>query len=64
MSRAWEHPLCAYCWKKRHPDQHPTIIKYAKREICCDCGFITMAGIYLRQAPTEMKCKGIHVEMK
>lgn len=55
----WTHALCWKCWRERHGDRAPfVVVGPIEPEPCCACGEDTTAGIYYRESPDEMKCKG------
>jgi hypothetical protein len=60
MSR-WSHSICAKCWYKRNPDQEPHRLVNRHVEICCYCGEQHFSGIYVRDNPAELRCKGVHL---
>jgi hypothetical protein len=41
------HAFCEACWKKREGNREPFRVRDQK-DVCCWCGEITKAGIYLR----------------
>ncbi len=64
MSR-WNHAVCDLCWSEREPDRTPVRFTVAPTVDCCYCGTPTTSGIFVRQDPTEVRCKGeagTHVE--
>lgn len=60
---AWNHSVCAACWNERNPDKPDTraaLERTALVEKCCFCEMIHVSGIYIRQDPDSMPCKGEH----
>lgn len=47
-------PLCRDCWDLRHPEREPTAVKEDIYMVCCMCGVLTKAGIYIRAHPEEV----------
>lgn len=58
MSGAFTHLLCAGCWKRREPDRRPVRLANAPESVCCGCGAMTRSGIYFREHPEKMACRG------
>lgn len=56
----WTHAICLVCWRLQHPDSEPVISSSLGPEVCCFCGQLTAAGIYVRHDPAETKCRGEH----
>lgn len=56
--------MCAECWNERNPDRQATVIREEfrdeKPETCCYCGKPHNSGIYKRENPDLLFCKGIH----
>lgn len=46
-------PLCCRCWNIRHPDKQVERERdgHGPVERCCDCGWSTASGIYIRVDP-------------
>lgn len=59
MSR-WSHAICDACWAKKNPNHEPGRLKSAVCEECCYCGNPTIDGIYVRDNPDSLTCKGVH----
>ncbi len=63
MSR-WNHSICEECWNKRHPDREPVRIREEYRDEkpipCCYCSRPHQSGIYVRDDPATLSCRGIH----
>lgn len=60
MSRsAWTHTLCELCAAVRRGDTGPQIVRDAHFEKCCQCGKACY-GIFIREDPAQMRCKGVH----
>lgn len=59
MSR-WTHAVCQHCWETRFGgDPHRVVVDTA-RETCCFCGIETRSGIYVREDPSNLRCRGHH----
>lgn len=58
----WTHPICDKCWNKRHPNRPPYKVNFGTNEVCCFCQSTTNDGIYVREDPTTVPCKGVHDE--
>ena len=60
MSSKWTHSICSVCWITRNPGRRPATVQNAMRENCCFCGAAHGSGIYIREDPQELHCKGEH----
>jgi len=60
MSNKWRHSICDKCWELRCPAREPVRLKDISKEICCFCGEFHFSGIFVREDPEELLCKGIH----
>ena len=49
----WEHPQCSACWYETHPGRTPVRLVVPEMEMCCRCGLMTSAGIYVRADAKE-----------
>jgi hypothetical protein len=65
MSSKWTHAICADCWDKKNPER-PALRtpegmeqKVGASETCCYCLWPTRSGIYVREDPNLLKCRGI-----
>lgn len=58
MDSVWTHAICAECWNRRHPDKPARLVFGA--ELCCFCGLVQAAGIYERENPMRLVCRGRH----
>ena len=58
MSSVWLHAICAECWNRREPGKPVTA--QAGSQVCCFCGERRAAGIYVRENPAHLHCKGQH----
>ena len=58
---AWTHALCDPCWARRNGDTvpHRDVSGPTSAENCCQCGK-PCYGIYIREDPAQMRCKGVH----
>jgi hypothetical protein len=54
----WTHLICENCWRKREPKREPVRLINAEEEKCCFCGSLTKSGIYVRENPNFLLCKG------
>jgi hypothetical protein len=64
MSR-FTHAICTACWRYRtakagQPGRVATRVTDAHEEACCFCGASTQAGIYVRENPLGLRCRGEH----
>lgn len=57
MSR-WTHAICEACWNKRNPDRQAARVVDTSPTECCFCGSPTGAGIFVRESPENVLCKG------
>ena len=51
----WTQPICIGCYLARYPDRSPYTIRNAEPETCCDCGAVTLNGIYFRADPRTVR---------
>lgn len=60
----WIHSICVECWNARNSGHEPVRLKaiYRTADSCCFCGHQHKSGIFIRQAPDKLMCKGIHGE--
>jgi hypothetical protein len=56
----WTHAICIPCWNEKNPDRDPITLREEEKETCCFCGAPTTAGIYIREDPNKVLCKGNH----
>jgi hypothetical protein len=60
MSSKWNHSMCVICWYEKNPEREPHVITDADEDTCCFCGLKSKAGIYVREDPKDLRCKGEH----
>lgn len=61
MKPEWTHIICRACWKREKGDKTPHRLVNAPVELCCFCRVEeTGEGIYLREDPRTLACRGIH----
>ncbi len=59
----WNHNMCDDCWGEQNPNgREPIRIVTRIVENCCYCGRETISGIYVRDDPEALSCKGEHAE--
>lgn len=64
MSRsAWTHTLCDRCWALRNGVLATPILNDIEDERCCQCGK-ACRGIFIREDPGMMRCKGMHARVR
>lgn len=53
----WTQPICEICYDLRYPGRLPTTLlpSHRETELCCDCGFTTTSGIYVRVDPRTVE---------
>lgn len=56
----WTHAICEPCWHLKCPGREPVRLTSPDVEICCWCGNATVRGIYFREDPAKLACKGNH----
>jgi len=56
----WTHSICDMCWIKDHPDRIPVRLKGEDPRQCCFCGKEHTSGIFTREDPQALSCKGLH----
>lgn len=56
----WTHYLCDECWLQLKMDYPPVRLKYPDPQACCNCGTVSESGIFVRQDPLTLACKGVH----
>ncbi len=60
MRSPWNHSTCEPCWELANPGRFPVRIKPRLEEVCCFCGDKSTSGIYVREDPGKVCCKGEH----
>jgi hypothetical protein len=58
MGSVWTHAICHECWNRRQPDKR--ILVTLGDELCCFCQRPRAAGIYVRENPAHLACRGQH----
>lgn len=63
----WNHAQCVACWNRDNPDNLVNARRaqdIVRREslTCCFCGALTWAGIFVREDPAKLGCRGQHQE--
>lgn len=60
----WTHSICELCWNQRTANRQPMKVREEFRdeeaEVCCFCGRQHGSGIYVRDDPRDLLCKGNH----
>ena len=56
----WNHTICSTCWEKKNPGREAARVIDGVRELCCYCGESTTSGIFVRDDPATLRCKGEH----
>ena len=60
MSSKWTHNICKECWDKKNPNNRQAHRAIASESnVCCYCGQKNSDGIYLRDDPNTIPCKGV-----
>jgi hypothetical protein len=63
MSR-WTHSICEDCYYKLREERDwaklPSRLREPEPENCCYCGHQHQSGIYVRDDPNLVACKGEH----
>lgn len=66
---AWNHLICDSCFPIFRPGQTPHKVREEfrdeKADPCCFCGRPCQTGIYVREDPIDVACKGqgpVHAE--
>jgi hypothetical protein len=54
------HAACEGCWGREKGYKEPQRVRRPEMERCCFCGNTTLSGIYTREAPEKLTCKGIY----
>jgi hypothetical protein len=57
---AWNHSMCCDCWDKRWPGNKANRDHVGPEDVCCFCGERHHSGIYVREDPKVLACKGQH----
>lgn len=66
MSSRWTHNICDECWYKRcvekneHGREPVRVLPPYNEGRCCFCGLDNDGGIYTREDPESLMCKGKH----
>lgn len=55
----WTHLICCACWNKRNPEKAVSEAETEGGTPCCVCGKPTESGIYFREDPATLLCKGV-----
>ena len=56
MAKKWTQPVCLPCWSIENPDGSAAArLNALTREVCCMCGRLTTAGIYVRKNPNTVR---------
>jgi hypothetical protein len=58
MGSIWTHAICHQCWNRRQPDKRIPVVE--GDELCCFCHRPRAAGIYVRENPAHLACRGEH----
>lgn len=56
----WTHSLCLRCWMGRNTFHLPYVKDTFPADTCCACAATHTSGIYCRESPDAMLCKGEH----
>lgn len=67
----WTHNICFQCWVEykftetgyKVPPRIVELTVYELDSICCFCGHRNIEGIYIREDPNIVLCKGNHLEI-
>jgi hypothetical protein len=57
---SWTHSACDACWQEHEPDREPVRIFIPELEVCCYCHKRHVSGIFFREDPALLPCKGNH----
>lgn len=57
MSR-WAHSICSACFRLKRPGVQPVALIGPPLAVCCWCGKPNADGIYYRDDPEKVPCKG------
>ena len=57
----WTHSICEDCWDKKNPTKLADRHGPGDDDICCFCQKKHNSGIYIRENPDNLTCKGAHV---
>jgi hypothetical protein len=60
----WTHSICEDCWDKEHPERKAHRLSLGDEAMCCYCGTIHNSGIYVREDPDKLPCKGVHTRLE
>ena len=55
---AWTHSICEECWEVKGHGRGPVRLVEPLTETCCFCGREHHSGIYFRENPAEVDCRG------
>jgi hypothetical protein len=60
MGNRFTHVICQLCWNDHFAQQRGAPVKMvgASPEPCCFCGTVTSDGIYVREYPERVRCRG------
>lgn len=54
------HHFCDPCWRVTHGQRIPYRVIDAADDVCCYCGRESSSGIYVREDPSLLPCRGEH----
>lgn len=57
MARAdltWIQALCTACWVREEGSRVPKRVPLESAQVCCECGAVTRAGIWVRRSPLSV----------
>lgn len=60
----WTHPICVDCYDKRYPGRIPVQVsaEMVITEQCCDCGGLTVSGVYFRADPRTLSYPAVKAD--
>lgn len=59
MTNRWRHLTCISCYAQRYPGQETVMQDVHPWTMCCWCGTHIAHGVYERDDPNSVPCKGM-----
>ena len=58
----WTHSICSSCYEELYNGRNPVKMQESEIKTCCFCGKETKEGIFVREHPEGLLCRGEHNE--
>jgi len=60
VSEKWDHSICDDCWNTLRPKNKSNLMGWSQPDWCCWCSKLHRSGIFMRNDPEELRCRGDH----